>query len=1229
MVVIWNNANSTFYSTLDSEEISDISTLTLHNSASDSAPTREQIIPDSVGSPASTIRNSPLDPLLNNIGILDIPNSNLNNYVTDSDKDTNKQKIDRQLSIPRSTSYRRVSTDNTGYNRQQLVDEEEGSRSDSADEEEGSRSCSADGKEGSRSCSADGEENSRYSSTDKEVDERYNSASENEDDRQNWNDEEDNRSQLSTIEEDSNSISFSDIDDNESRSSSEQSTNDTRDDYQVEAQLQREISASNEPEVDLAEELCNHLFQFNGCHSDEHLEQDRQHSESESAPNRERHFNLNRYARQLMQSNIPMVMDKPDFISKAQRESSPIPDWSKCFDGYDVDSLADREGVTSDEESIQDEHAPYICVSCSQSKAGSSVIRFDIDSFLGFTHSLAVACQGIDINLFPRFHTNIRTDLHLYTKVFYDFGKGEKAIRVKLQKVPHYCLGRILGHEDISLYIFFPRMYEPDKPTNFPGKGSGQPHHLLQVWTDSILLPSIFRYIPPTSRQHLPHSWNHARMKAQAYHTERSTHTNTDKMEDQVLSLHYSLHPQSLAPIWQEIEQRLTEPEYTIYHGAKLFFSSKNTKLRFSYSTLSEVWEAFERSLTTTLNLRYIDRNDIWLDLGKEITAVDYTLYHQRANRNPPPTTYLLKTCCLESYSRWAKHGEPGRCIVPTLYPSAMLRDVSNLTLDMSPSSRHRREGWVYSQVYNSFKELFDAAQTKPFSNPYLRQLAWDSKVKQMIQQQGRARLVADSALRKSYLASKTRVNRSIIEGQWLAYGVREENRVTFAFMDRIRISAENTGNWAQVHDVTPHNSQHIYSLHTINYLRYLLQNTNKFAAAFEWILSLGVKTRVDYEQCKLMTMVLQALPFAFDSAPIMRQNDLWKETFQRRRGGPEVLGMGLQATRAKFGYMWLNPRIDWKSMVFRSQFTNQMAFSSSMLRTNYQKNFLQVGEAKDDYMRIEAAGRWLEQYGTDEDCWYIITEFIYLTIIRAFRKEVWNHFKSGFREGCYKEATQGTIPLCWTEMERLLTAESMENLYLVDTGRTTIRSIKALVSLIWDFSNSQKDDHPQWDNIPFRILFRRASELLEQGHGADTAKGFREQFKRYFIATNWVMPYPRYGKFFQKNQEKRTIMIGVYHRRLINSPVRNQRGVKHDVRWLWDLTEEKPQIYRPKYPEQGENGLEWMPDWRLCKDWTGPILRCVPEEPTESFRAAGLELEKVREVIAEIWELNHPQVED
>ena len=155
---------------------------------------------------------------------------------------------------------------------------------------------------------------------------------------------------------------------------------------------------------------------------------------------------------------------------------------------------------------------------------------FDIDSFLGFANSLAFAKQGISVNFYPRFHTNIQGDLHLYTIVHHDYRRGEREIKVKLYKVPHYCLGRVISYEDTTVYVFFPRMYDPEKATNFPGSGGGQTHDLLRTWTDSILIPAIFRHVPITSRQYLPISWDYARRKAKAYYKEYTTRGRPEEL---------------------------------------------------------------------------------------------------------------------------------------------------------------------------------------------------------------------------------------------------------------------------------------------------------------------------------------------------------------------------------------------------------------------------------------------------------------------------------------------------------------------------------------------------------------------------------------------------------------------------------------------------------------------------------------------------------------------------
>jgi hypothetical protein len=168
-------------------------------------------------------------------------------------------------------------------------------------------------------------------------------------------------------------------------------------------------------------------------------------------------------------------------------------------------------------------------------------------------------------------------------------------------------------------------------------------------------------------------------------------------------------------------------------------------------------------------------------------------LSSQNIEADSAPSCYLFKTCCLENIAKWAETGELSKSVIATIYPTAMLRDASNLTLEMSRLSRKRREGWVYSQAYNSFKEITDAAKTIPFQNPYLKQLAWDPKVADMIQRQGGAVLIPNDQLCCHYQASKGRLFGALADANALLFGVREEHCISFSFFDQVWKKLEET----------------------------------------------------------------------------------------------------------------------------------------------------------------------------------------------------------------------------------------------------------------------------------------------------------------------------------------------------------------------------------------------------------------------------------------------------
>ena len=69
--------------------------------------------------------------------------------------------------------------------------------------------------------------------------------------------------------------------------------------------------------------------------------------------------------------------------------------------------------------------------------------------------------------------------------------------------------------------------------------------------------------------------------------------------------------------------------------------------------------------------------------------------------------------------------------------------------------------------------------------------------------------------------------------------------------------------------------------------------------------------------------------------------------------------------------------------------------------------------------------------------------------MIWAYRKEVFAYLKPLVQPDLYKEAAKGEVVLCYAELQRLLTPESIANMHIVNCNRTRIQSIKDLVLLL------------------------------------------------------------------------------------------------------------------------------------------------------------------------------------
>jgi hypothetical protein len=855
-------------------------------------------------------------------------------------------------------------------------------------------------------------------------------------------------------------------------------------DIDLDSDSDSESGAKTSPE-EIAARLASHLLQFQGCKPGMHTEATRAHFRKPGLAGN--HCSLAEVPD--LVGPLPWVLDSPEplkFKDPRRQPEQPI-NWAQAFEGRSSES----------------EKTAHVCLhssECSSDSSGNSsssspIVQFDFDSILGFANSLAFARQGLYINFVPHFQANIKTDVHLTLPLQ---SASNREIRVQLRHIPHYCLGRLVGQGETSVYILFPKMYDPYRDSrnaivNFPT------YNVLEQWTDAILLPAIGQVISADVGQHLPCSWKAAQLQAKARNYE--TTAIIDKSESRSQRLQYALQPRFLAAIWTEIYQLASQPGNGLFQGAQLYFTSKNTKLLYKGPTISKAWQGLSSSLDSALDFDYIDQNQVWVDLGKETIcknwnfdlAIQPPTPISSASLTPPllalvPETFLWRYCCLDAFSQWQQNSSLKQA-KKRYYTTALLKESPNMTLEMHKQSPNRKAGWIYSQFYGSYKERFDAAKIKPFENPLLYKLAWDPQTLLMLDKAGGARTATTTQLLSCYQRSKARLANSLLGGQLRSYGTREEHRLSLQFLQHLQASLESTGQWEgssgsssssssssqdivqDIEEDAPNASQNTnaswfqnwvqntatlstasnwfqnwrqqqnpsstiapntaiaianttvpyWRLSTADFSSFLTCNVNKFLLAFEWILTSADQRFIGYEQSKVLVMLLEHLPYIYDSAIIGQKPGLWLDRKYNRRKQKWVQGIGLEATMAATSYGWILPgKIDWQHLAFSSTVAREIAYENTAFWDNHKQRWPMVRDTKDQLEKLEILGRFLATCADLHSQEGAIAAMIFI-VLRSFRAEIFQRIQGSIRPECRAKATAGGYMLCWETLEEIL----------------------------------------------------------------------------------------------------------------------------------------------------------------------------------------------------------------
>ena len=407
------------------------------------------------------------------------------------------------------------------------------------------------------------------------------------------------------------------------------------------------------------------------------------------------------------------TLHRPDLLRPVDIQTQDRPseaDWQSCFCGVDP---------------AQEQSRPrHICLHAEETRQMEAAIAHDVDSFLGFTSSLAVARQGLWFVPSPLKKSNIQTDVHLQTAAARDGGEGEgddapRLVPTLLKDVAHCLIGRVEGAQEISLYVLFPFL-------TLSGGFQQLTDNQLSRWLDRALLPAVYRHYPAHYTQHLPASREHALANSFARQTEGRVATTGDYRAQQLIT--YFLQPEFLHDIWTDaLDTTSQTPGLHDLREPQLFFAAKNTKLQFKTSpsrpALRDVMDNFQSYFERIMDLELIHPDRFYVDLAKEICPQNSFLRRQTAGSDQEPQVYLWKRCCLESHLDWLYDGRRPRS-GQTFFRVSMLRDGCNLTGTTPRRSSLRAGGLVYSQFYASVKEVLDAAKTFPFHNEGLEELA-------------------------------------------------------------------------------------------------------------------------------------------------------------------------------------------------------------------------------------------------------------------------------------------------------------------------------------------------------------------------------------------------------------------------------------------------------------------------------------------------------------------------
>ncbi|KAI5779916.1 hypothetical protein DFH27DRAFT_365363 [Peziza echinospora] len=751
--------------------------------------------------------------------------------------------------------------------------------------------------------------------------------------------------------------------------------------------------------------------------------------------------------------------------------------------------------------------------------ANNAEITVDVDSFLALPKSLAFVLKGIDMCFCPPRTANLSSNIHLWCTVNVENANGAvKHIKVPYHHVPNTYLGRVNGFSECEVFVFFPHLYYPERPTTF--LTDNQLQRFCNLFLQAIHETKEFGR---AFQQHLPSSFEQAH--AMSYARSRETGVNEAAAIPKQQALHYFLPARGLEQVWTSVSQAIHGGGNFDLADPVLLVSSKNMKTMYREHNLESLITGFYSTWKTVFKPDAFYPHSTWIDIGKETVSIA-----------EEPETYLWRTTCLEAKREAFKMDVPRSGMRGAMYNWAQLADVGNMTLE--PGRKHPLLacGLVYSQFYSSTKEIFDAAKAYPFQDKIIEGLAIDASLQEEWKRLGNMPANSWSAkkARLAYVSSKARVGHSLSSSIGKTYGIREEHRMT---LDLVLVLNERMGqrglNGTRVTQPgsasTPASHPPFVILSTSSALKYLNQNIQKYILGFEYsILKDGGKV-ISPDSSQMALMFLELIRSSFNASNMKMVKGMWN-TSKLLPDGTTRYGLGLGASLQETGYAFINEdRVDWASWALLDGVKDHIAIGLRHKLQNFTKSYTQATTALTFdktatqlclYLVTIFHKQGFTEYTTR--CLQIVWKWMCEHFIWEFQKEVLQACANDMIEDkADTEWTPSNPVFVYSELDKLM-EEEIQLVQSTSNGRQAPKTIQQRLSHLFAYdgqiTGSQEEKMEcKWDKKFYRLRYKKGVEIWNH-HLAQFDFNFHwsnVEFFKYFVRRCTLWPNSTTQKWF------------------------------------------------------------------------------------------------------------------